>query len=736
MKIIGLFAILIIGSTAFAQTDEKKDAFREMMSIMKITDYNLGYQPRGYWSRYPDPQDIPFKILSFDDLMAEPQRIYDFVRNMALSVDDFLHPEYKASNGLLKVAYYCGVQHLTGQFRCYNASLWAELDKKEPLLNAIKDIYYKTGTEYRHTRFGQAADFPLIEENIKKAIAPIAPEIRQVLAKTVCHLYDAYHFRQLAMRNVSYEDALSCWNIRLLGETQFDGMAYYPKLEDCAQTIDLNSMFYAGYKLLETSKQLADTLLSLKKNDTGIDWSKQSMNIMTPIGRIVLSGNGNDVHEYRDAILVVDLGGDDTYKGAAGSTPSLKYGVSLAIDLEGNDIYTNSEEFLPSQGAAIFGAAMLYDLSGDDRYESKRLSQGASMLGIGILADMEGDDKYNMLTTGQGAAYFGVGLAIDGQGDDEYYLYGDGQGYGGVGGAGTLINRTGNDIYKAEIDPAVVLRKDQDHSKDGEHNYTYCQGSGVGRRGDITDGHSWAGGIGSLIDLSGDDQYISGNWSQACGYWYGMGFLYDGAGNDKYKSTSWSQACGAHFCISGLFDEGGNDEHIIWEEGAAGMGFGHDYTVTIFLNRGGDDFYKLKGDGVGYAINKSQVFFYDTDGNDHYIRGDGRGYGWNNYDKNNPPNVASMFHLYSDQIAFFGDLNGIDTYERMDFFTNESKPDSLMTDGASLQYPDPVTRNELASKRYYGLGIDFNNHTEPEIEIFRDKMRKRYKHLLEGNSPE
>ena len=733
MKFLAVLIAILISQSAIAQNSGPKDAFREMMSIMKINEDNLGYQPRGYWSRYPDPQDIPFKILSFDDLMAEPQRIYDFVRNMALSVNDFMHPDYKNSNRLLKVAFYCGVQHLTAQFRCYNASLWDEVQEKEPLLNAIRDIYLKTNTEYKFNRFGQAADFPLIEEKLRKAIEPIDIKVQRVLAKTVYHLYDAYKYRQIGMRNILWKDALKCWNIRLLGETQFDGMGYYPELEDCAQMLDMNSIIYSGYKLLETSVQLSDTIIKLKEKDNGIDWTKQNMNIMTPIGRIVLSGINDDVHDYNDAVLVIDFGGNDLYKGAAGSTPSLNTGVSLLIDFEGDDKYINEDEYMPSQGAAIFGAAMLYDIKGNDTYKSKRLSQGASMLGMGILADMEGDDTYDMWTSGQGGAYFGIGLAIDNSGNDKYSIWGDGQGYGGVGGVGTLVNRTGNDVYRAEIHPDKVMRKDQDHSKDGEYNYTYCQGSGVGRRGDITDGHSWAGGIGTIIDLDGDDVYDSGNWSQACGYWYGMGFLYDGNGNDKYTSTSWSQACGAHFCISGFIDEAGDDEHVIWEESCAGMGFGHDYTVTLFLNRGGDDLYKLNGDGVGYAINKSQVFFFDTDGNDTYIRGSGRGYGWNNYDKNNPPGVHSMFHLYSDQIVFFADLNGKDSYQRMDFGGSELRPDSLMKDGATLFYPDHVTRLELASKRYFGLGKDFNNMTDPEIEFFRDKMKKSYKDLIKSN---
>ncbi|MGA2297313.1 MAG: hypothetical protein ABSG15_07190, partial [FCB group bacterium] len=568
----------------------QNDAFIQMLNELNITESNLGFQPKGYWMRYPNPKEIQYKMLPFDDLFAEPQRIYDFVRNMALAVDDFLHPEYlKANhNGLMKLGYMCGVQNISSQFRSYNSSLWAEVDSVEPMLNAIKTIYTSTHNTYRYNRMEEAADFPLVEKDLRTALKAINPEIQKVVARTILHLLDAYNFRQMGMRNVNWKDASDVWRIRHLGETQFDGMDYFPQLDNVLKTVDMNCIYYAGLKVMETAQLLADTLISMKNSSLKIDWKTQYLNVLTPIGRIVLAGTGDDVHEYTDALLVVDFGGNDIYKGCTGATPSLDIPISLTIDLDGDDKYINDDEYTPSQGAAILGVGMLLDMAGNDEYHSKRLSQGSAMLGMGILADMDGNDKYDMWTDGQGAAYFGVGMAIDNKGDDSYSIWGDGQGYGGVGGVGTLINRTGNDHYFAEWDSKKVFRPDY-HSKGGEHNYTYCQGSGVGRRGDVTDGHSWAGGMGTLIDLAGDDTYESGNWSQGCGYWYGMGFLYDGGGNDKYKSTTWSMACGAHFCISGLFDEGGDDEYTMWENQSVGMGFGHDFTITIFFDRSGND---------------------------------------------------------------------------------------------------------------------------------------------------
>lgn len=730
-----LFSFFIISVSALAQADKtavNRDPLIQMLSTMNIGESNLGFRPKGYWTRYPDPKDIPFKSLMFDDLFSEPQRIYDFVRNMALSVDDFLNPDYLSGkqNGLLNVAYYCGIRNTTGQMRCYSASLWAEVDSTQPLLKAIQMIYAKTGRVWRFNAMGKASDFPLIEKDIMEAIKNIPMKIQFVVAKTILHILDAYQSRQIAMRNVNWEKANACWRIRQLGETQFDGLEYFHQLEDCARDIDMNSIYYAGYKLLESGEQLADTLIKLKASEKDINFKNLNLNISTPIGRIVLSGTKDDSHEYNDALLVIDFGGNDTYKGATGSTPSLDIPISFCIDLEGDDKYVNDDEFMPSQGGAIFGAAMLLDMAGNDYYKSKRLSQGAAMLGLGILADMGGNDKYEMWDSGQGAAYFGVGLAIDNTGDDEYYIFGDGQGYGGVGGVGTLINRTGKDKYVAEILPSVVFRPDY-HSKNGEHNYTYCQGSGVGRRGDVTDGHSWAGGMGTIIDLEGDDEYISGNWSQGCGYWYGMGFLYDGAGNDKYKSTTWSMACGAHFCIGGFIDEAGNDEHEIWENQAVGMGFAHDYTIALFLDKAGNDSYKLKDDGLGWAINMSQVFCFDLEGDDTYIRGGkGHNFGNNNFDATNPPQVETFYHLYSDQICLFGDLNGKDKYIVKDFDTGVESSDSLMKDGSEVFFPTNAAKDTLSNKRYFGMGKDFDNLKSTQIEFFRDKMKRKYNDIF------
>ncbi|GBE30946.1 MAG TPA: hypothetical protein ENH10_05115 [Bacteroidetes bacterium] len=720
--VLVFIALLLTFNTALTQPiPPEEDLLLNILHQTGLQDDQLGFSPKGYWTRYPDPNDIPFLNLAFNDLMADPLVLYDFVSEMAVAADQYLHPDDLANNNLslLKAVYYTGVRQSTAQMRAYSASLWAEPEPGQPLVAAIREIYNAQGRTWRYNAMGQASDFPLNEEEILRQVDQLDLKVRELVAKTVLHLLHAHQWVETARRNVDPADMLAVWRIRRLGETQFDGLEYYPELEDCANSLDINSIYYAGSKLLQSGWELADTLSALIEQGR-IDPFRQNLNISTPIGRIVIADAYDNVHQYSDAILVVDLGGNDEWYGAVGATASLDLPVSLAIDLSGHDRYLNEDEFLPSQGAAILGAGVLIDCKGNDTYSAKRLAQGASMLGYGVLADYDGDDQYNLWTSGQGASYFGIGVALDGAGDDRYRIHGDGQGYGGVGGVGALINRTGWDEYYAEpIVSDSVFRPDY-HSENSYLNYSYAQGCGIGRRGDITDGHSWAGGMGILIDLYGNDRYTSANWSMGCGYWYGMGFLYDGEGDDVYNASAWSSGAGAHFAIGVHIDDAGDDEINLWDESAYGLAFGHDYSIALHFDRSGDDLYRVMGDGIGFAINMSQAFFIDLSGRDTYVTRKGRNYGWNNFDKYNPPPPGAFPHLFSDQVSLFMDLDGYDVYQIEDELADRHS-DPRFGDDRVVLTPDSEQRQALSNQRYYGIGIDTRGDGN-KIEAFRKKL--------------
>jgi hypothetical protein len=709
-----------------ADAQTAPDAFQSMLDTLGLEESDLGFHPRGYWLRFPDPRDIPYQSLAFQDLFAEPHHIYEFVRAMALAAEDFLYPDYLASHedALLKIGYYTGIRHHTAQFRAYSASLWADLDPEEPLLMAVKKVYVQTHRVFQYNAMGKASDFPLIENELRRKIGAIDPDIRRILAEALLNLLEAWRFRQTALRNVDMQDALACWRIRDLGETQFDGLEYYPQLEDCARNLDRNSLYYAGYKVLGTGERLARQLQQILQKKK-IDHANQRLDIDTPIGRVLLAATGKDRHAPTDAILLVDLGGNDIYTGAAGATPSLDIPIQLTVDIQGNDQYLNDNAYLPAQGAAVLGAALLLDLEGDDIYQSRKLSQGAALLGMGVLADLQGDDRYEMETSGQGGAYFGVGLAVDILGNDTYEMHGDGQGYGGVGGIGTLLNGHGDDRYRTEPLASKVFRPDY-HSKDGQLNYSYAQGCGVGRRGDITDGHAWAGGMGTLIDLTGDDHYESANWSLGCGYWFGMGFVYEGSGNDTYTSASWSQGSGAHFCIGALIDEEGNDRHTLWEERSEGLCFAHDYTIALFMDRKGNDVYRLKDSGLSRALNMSQVFFFELEGDDIYITsGRGMNFGSSNFDPQTRPGLTSFYHLFSHQISLFADLQGNDTYQQQEYPSGEDRSDPRMNDGALQKTVQPFDTD--GGPGNYQIARDFSSEEVWSIRLFRDRLGKQHR---------
>ncbi|MFQ5844696.1 MAG: hypothetical protein ACE5JG_06870, partial [Planctomycetota bacterium] len=174
--------------------------------------------------------------------------------------------------------------------------------------------------------------------------------------------------------------------------------------------------------------------------------------------------------------------------------------------------------------------------------------------------------------------------------------------------------RAGNDAYVAE--PRAEVSGRPSYHSDLKISVSNAQGCAMGRRGDGSDGHNWAGGLGALVDIEGDDSYRSGNWSMGTGYWFGVGALYDGAGDDTYDGYVWSQATGAHFCIGLLLDEGGNDRHLSHSHNS--LAFGHDFTHALLIDLGGDDRYETPADGLGYSINRSVAMLVDVGGNDTY----------------------------------------------------------------------------------------------------------------------
>ena len=79
--------------SGYSQVDSiKPDALSKAVREMGLSTEDVGYKSKGYWTRYP--QEVPYKFIAFDDLFAEPIKLYDYTKMMANAAEDYLNPEY------------------------------------------------------------------------------------------------------------------------------------------------------------------------------------------------------------------------------------------------------------------------------------------------------------------------------------------------------------------------------------------------------------------------------------------------------------------------------------------------------------------------------------------------------------------------------------------------------------------------------------------------------------------
>jgi hypothetical protein len=540
--------------------------------------------------------------------------------------------------------------------------------------------------------------------------------VRPVLGKLIMNIIDAHRWAELAFRNVPAEKRAVAARRFNLGEEQVDAFDYCPEVDDVARTWDEASLWYAGQKCVQA---LDDARLALRGLDQvgpfAFDWE-------TPWGWIRIRGDGNDVVDGTDALLIIDLGGNDRYTGeVAASNPYRPIGMLL--DCGGDDSY---EATGPAQGAGLCGIGILLDNAGNDVYAASRYAQGVGQFGLGLCADFAGDDRYFVKFTGQGCGYFGVGLLLDSDGRDQYLLYADGQGLGGVGGVGVLADRTGDDSYEAVRDAKITGRPSY-HSPGDDISVNNAQGCAMGRRGDGADGHSWAGGLGALLDTEGNDKYTSGNWTMGTGYWFGMGALHDGGGDDEYRGVCYSQGTGAHFCIGTLVDEGGNDMHIAEVTSNSSLAWGHDFSISLLVNLGGNDVYDVKDNGLSYSINRSLTAVIDIGGDDRYVGKAGHRPGMALFsDRFSARDGVSTYFTDSTSLGLFLDVGGRDTYATQPAAEEEtgkeeapsepSEPFGGANDDTWLDEPG----SDNVKERNFSIGVD-----RPEGEAhFRPRPEK------------
>lgn len=681
-----LLMITMISVGSVSAAGQGPDALDEALALVGMRRADLGWRPPGWWLGYPG--DIPYKLRHFDDLLAQPLATISYTRTLAVAVRMYLEPEKVngeadrfGAGALFHLVYSVGVAPKFGGIRGYSANTIAE---EAPLAEAILTVHQTAGRPTKFITFGEESPYPQFEKDLAARLEVVPAEVQPVLGRLVLNVADAQRWAELAFRNVPGDRRIDVARKVNIGEEQVDALDYEPAFDDVARTWDEASLWYAGLKCVQA---LDATRLSLRQIQEEIppfafDWE-------TPYGWIRIRGAGADEVDATNAWLIVDLGGDDRYTGPAGAS-AVDRPIGLLLDMGGDDTYRGDG---PAHGAGVCGVGVLLDASGNDVYRADRMSQGFGQFGLGACIDLEGVDKYEAQYSGQGCAYFGVGLMIDGAGSDNYRLYCDGQGFGGVAGVGVLADYSGDDSYEAVRD-SEVTRRPSYHSPDEHISVSNVQGCAMGRRGDGGDGHSWAGGLGALLDISGDDEYMAGNWSMGTGYWFGTGLLYDGAGNDSYRGVVWTQATGAHFCIGVLVDEGGNDRHVAEATSNNSIAFGHDFAAALLVNLGGNDTYTVESSGLGYSINRSVAMLIDIDGSDTYsIKPESRP-GMALFDQKLRDRTGpTTYFADSTSVGLFLDIGGDDTYE----CDPDTKNNSTWCDP-----PD----SDNARVRNFGIGVD------------------------------
>lgn len=443
----------------------------------------------------------------------------------------------------------------------------------------------------------------------------------------------------------------------------------------------------------EVNLPLAESV-ALAATVEAIDWDAlrgrmgPSLRVETPSGLVVVrdaAAHRYEAADYGRTLLVVDLGGDDTYEAPVGANQDARNPVSVLVDLGGDDTYGypvvpssfDSPETLPSdadgrrggsvpasvsrtarQGAGRLGVGLLYDLgAGRDRYRSLRMSQGFGALGVGGLYDSGGDDTYEAEAGAQGSAMAGVGVLLDGGGRDAYTVWAYGQGFGYVQGVGLALDRDGDDTYTARVTPALYPSAQSPMT-----NASFAQGAGFGRRGDaFPDRINMSGGIGVLRDRAGNDRYTASVFGQGTGYWGGMGLLLDGAGDDRYDGRWYVQAGSAHFAYAALVDGGGRDDHnAMATRQNMTAGAGHDFSLSVFLALGPEgDHYRVPNLALGAGNANGAGLFVEAGGDDTYEAASALTLGNAALETLTDPG-----RLMRPTVGVFLDADGRDTYTR------------------------------------------------------------------------
>ncbi len=446
--------------------------------------------------------------------------------------------------------------------------------------------------------------------------ASVPKEVQAAAALILRVLPFSMEMRKLAFQSVSELDSAFQ---RLTSKPSDDDISQSAWFRALGSKADLGYLGAGGVDLLAACQE-AMVRIAVVDEDMAF-----SFRVATKFGTIVLSGGKSSTYD-ETCLLVIDTGKSDTYMNMP-CNRSATNPISIVLDSNGDDRYlseialrdTELEKWpqrggaasKPGPSAAVLGYSILMDHAGNDLYRTHRNGIGSGRFGIAFCIDQAGDDIYDSYQDSQGFGTFGIGVLEDHAGNDKYFGFSQVQACGQTGGVGMLLDRAGDDQYVAN-DSVIDLPSAQS----AQHNISMSQGAGNGRRGDYLDGHSLAGGVGILADLSGKDTYTCGIFGQGVGYWEGVGMLLDDNGNDSYLGQWYVQGASAHFAIGYLDDGDGNDTYSAPMNMAQGAG--HDFGIGVLIDRMGDDTHKAPNLSLGAGNANGFGWFVDAAGTDTY----------------------------------------------------------------------------------------------------------------------
>jgi hypothetical protein len=332
----------------------------------------------------------------------------------------------------------------------------------------------------------------------------------------------------------------------------------------------------------------------------------------TTFGRMVVGGFGRNSYDCSQIDVIVDLGGNDEYRGPAGGAGMLRR-LAAVVDLGGDDVYEAGNDGL---GSGTFGIGVLVDHGGNDQYRAEGRSAGFGLGGVGVLIDRAGDDRYELGDQSGGVGLAGTGVFADLAGNDLQSAGVQALGCGLPAGIGLFVDRAGDDVRELGLERKRVADSGEDAAgrttdRDGPEQQKVSVGLGAG-----VGALPWVSpGLGVCVDLGGADRYQASGLACGVGIRGGVGLFIDAAGDDAYELGD--IALGAAYAHGlGLFrDEGGDDRY---RAGHLALGAASSHGLGLGCDLDGDDAYSALSPSFGAARRFSVGAFLDLAGQDRY----------------------------------------------------------------------------------------------------------------------